>query len=166
MNNTSESNEFTLREAVESDIPRLSKHHSLMFEEIWEKTSRAIGEAKGAELENEYAEKLKQEMPAGVCKSWVFEKNNEIAASGAISIVNLVSTPDDHSSRVAYLHTMYTEPQYRGNHLAGMIVQKAIGYCKSIGLKRIFLVASDAGKPVYEKIGFVSSPETMRYFIK
>jgi len=42
------------------------------------------------------------------------------------------------------------------------IVLAALEYCKANGVKRVLLRASEAGKPIYERIGFVSSPEMMR----
>ena len=45
-------------------------------------------------------------------------------------------------------------------------LESLIQYCQKNGISRIVLNASDAGKPIYEKSGFVSSPETMRLFIK
>ncbi|HAO20150.1 MAG TPA: hypothetical protein DCQ37_06465 [Desulfobacteraceae bacterium] len=45
------------------------------------------------------------------------------------------------------------------------IIRNVIKYCNSDEIKRILLNASDEGKPVYQKIGFRSAPDTMRLFI-
>jgi len=55
---------------------------------------------------------------------------------------------------------------YRNQKYAQKIVDRAIHYCQKNGINRVVLNASDAGKPMYDKLGFVSSPETMRLLIK
>jgi len=155
-----------LREATERDIPQLAIHHRKMFEEIWEKKGQQIGNSASIEIERAYLRKLSQELPGGSCRSWVIEDGNQIVASGAITIVSLVPTPNDLSSKVAYLHSMYTEKGLRGKYLADRIVRKALEYCKVNRIKRVILNASEAGRPIYEQLGFSSSPDMMRIFIE
>jgi len=163
---TEKSNETVLREADSSDIQQLSIHHRKMFEEIWQKKGEQIDIAICNEIENAYAGKLNKELTDGRCKAWVIEYENSIIASGAVTVVSLVPTPDDLSSNVAYLHSVYTEKEYRNKNFASRIVQQALQYCRDNGIRRISLNASEAGKTIYQKIGFRSSPETMRLFIK
>jgi GNAT superfamily N-acetyltransferase len=159
-------NSIELIESKMCHIPQLAVHHRMMFEEIWENRSMKINIDAGDKIQNAYAHKLMHEMPAGVCISWGFEDNDRIIASGAITIVSLVPVPHDLSSRTAYLHSVFTEKKYRNKGLAGRIAEKTIEYCRTAGIKRIFLNASDAGKALYENLGFVSSPESMRLFIE
>jgi len=158
--------EFSLREGSEDDIRLLSIHHRKMFEEIWAKKGGHIDTSAGEEIEQAYAGKLRVELPPGTCRAWIVEEGGEAVASGAITIVSFVPTPVDPSSRVAYLHSVYTEPKMRGRNLAGRIVKAAIEYCRKRGIKRIILNASEAGRPVYERIGFTSYPEMMRFIIE
>jgi GNAT superfamily N-acetyltransferase len=117
-------------------------------------------------LEKGYIEKMKRELTDGSCKAWVIEDGNKIVASGAVSIVSFVPTPKDLFFKVAYLHSMYTEKAYRNRQCAQRIIKIALQYCKNNGLKRIILNASDAGRPKYEKLGFQTSPDTMRLLLK
>jgi len=96
----------------------------------------------------------------------LIKKGNHIVASGAITIVSLVPTPNDFSSKVAYLHSIYTERAFRGKSFANRIVREALEYCRANGIKRVFLNASDAGRPIYERIGFSSSSDMMRIFVE
>jgi len=166
MNGPSKSREFTLRQATEQDIRQLSIHHRKMFEEIWEKKGQQIGSSASIEIEQTYYRKLSKELPAGSCRSWLIKKGNHIVASGAITIVSLVPTPNDFSSKVAYLHSIYTERAFRGKSFANRIVREALEYCRANGIKRVFLNASDAGRPIYERIGFSSSSDMMRIFVE
>ena len=155
-----------LREATERDILRLGVHHRKMFEEILEKKGERIDPSIGKAMERAYAKKLKKELPDGSCKAWVIEHKNRIVASGAITITSLVPTPKDLSSSVAYLHSMYTEKEFRNKNFANLIVERAIRFCRDNGIKRAFLNASEAGRPIYEKLGFRAAPEMMRLVIE
>jgi RimJ/RimL family protein N-acetyltransferase len=166
MNETSKTSRYNLREATERDIPQLSLHHRKMFQEIWEKKNQGISNSLCTEIELAYSRKLIRELVGGSCKCWVIENGDQIVASGGITIVSFVPTPNDLNSRVAYLHSMYSEKAYRNKNFANRIVKEALQYCKANEIKRVILTASQAGKPIYEKIGFASSPETMRIFIE
>jgi GNAT superfamily N-acetyltransferase len=166
MNRRSETNEFILREAIEDDIPQLSIHHRLMFEEVWEKKGQRPEGSVCNEIEQAYSRKLRQELTEGVCKCWAIDNGVQIVASGGMTIVSLVPTPEDSSSKIAYIHSIYTDEAYRGKDFATRILKEILQYCKANGIKRGMLKTSDAGRPIYERIGFVPSANTMTIFIE
>ena len=155
-----------VEDAALDDVQILAVHHRKMFEEIWEQKGLKIDSDQAKKLESAYLDKVTKQIPKGVCKAWVIRNGDVIIASGAITIVSFVPVPFDLRHNVAYLHSMYTEKAHRRKKCAQKIVNRAIQYCRENGIKRVLLNASDAGKPVYEKAGFASSPETMRLFIK
>lgn len=155
-----------LREATEHDISQLGIYHRKMFEEIWTNESKCLDPSICRGIEEAYVQKLKQELLNGTCKAWVIENENNIVASGAISIVSFVPSPHDLSSKVAYLHSIYTEKEYRNNGFANLIINKIMQYCKDYEIKRMILNASEAGIPIYEKLGFRSAPDIMRLIIE
>jgi GNAT superfamily N-acetyltransferase len=159
-------NGFKLREATERDIPLLSIHHRKMFEEIWKERGLRFDESVTVQIEEAYARKLRAELPAGFCKSWVIEKETQVVASAAISIVSFVPTPADLSSKIAYLHSVYTDSGERGRSLATRIVQEALEYCRTNGINRMILNASHAGRPIYEKMGFSPSADMMKISVE
>lgn len=157
---------MNIQEATCDDIKQMAIHHRKMFEEIWEKKGQKLEATKAQEIESAYSEKLEKQIPEGSCKAWVVKNGNHLVASGAISVISFVPVPNDTNHIIAYLHSMFTEKDFRGRKYARQIIERAIQYCKENGINRVVLNASDAGKPMYEKSGFVSSPETMRLFIK
>ena len=157
---------MNLQDATIDDVQILAIHHRKMFEEIWEQKGLFIEKVRAKELETAYSEKIIKQLPEGICKAWVIKTDNKIIASGAITIVSFVPVPSDINHKIAYLHSMYTEKEYRNKKCAQKIVNMAIRYCQQNGISRVVLNASDAGRPIYDKIGFMPSPETMRLFIK
>ena len=155
-----------LREASSGDIAILAMHHRKMFEEIWEQKGEPLGITRADEIENAYTKKLDLELGSGICKAWVIEDEGKIVSSGAITFVSFVPNPSDLSSRVGYLHSMYTEKSGRNKKCAQRIILKAISHCKAQGIMRIILNASDAGQPVYQKMGFRSAPDILRLYLE
>ena len=158
--------EMPLREATDRDIPALARHHRMMFEEVWQAMGKAVEGVSADAVEEAYARKLRAQINSGACKAWAIEDRGNIAASGAISIVSYVPTLLDPSSDVAYLHSMFTEKDYRGRRCASRIIHQALEYCRSRGIKRIMLFASDAGRPIYEHVGFSPVPNMMRLLLE
>lgn len=157
--------DIPLREASIEDIPAMAEHYRMMFEEICEQKGEHLDIAKAAEIEKAYALKLETELRSGICTAWVIEDNGKIVASGGVTFVSFVPNLSDLSSKVAYLHGMYTEKSHRNRKCAQHIIDAVIQHCRAYGVNRIILAASEAGKTIYEKIGFRSTPEMMRLFI-
>jgi len=154
-----------VKEASVVDIQVLAVHHRKMFEEIWEKKGQVLDETDAENIEQSYIHKLENQLNHGMCKAWVVQNGNEIIASGAITIISYIPIPNDPNLDIAYLHSIYTEKEFRNQKYAQSIIDEAVNYCKKLGIKRMILNASDSGKPIYEKYGFVSAPDTMRLFL-
>jgi GNAT superfamily N-acetyltransferase len=148
------------------DIPILVTHHHKMFKEIWTLKGLEIDAHQFEEMDKAYTKKLNEELVNGTCTAWVVKKEDKIVASGSISIHSMVPRPDDSSYRVAHLHSVFTEYDYRENGFASLITKNAIHYCKSRGIKRMTLEASNAGRPIYEKIGFQPAVSSMQLSIE
>ncbi|OPX63369.1 MULTISPECIES: GNAT family N-acetyltransferase [unclassified Methanoregula] len=153
--------EGCVRLATPGDIPLLETHHRIMFEEIRRKSGDAADPAVLGVVGIEYAKKLAREIPAGDCVAWILQIGDRGVSSGAISIVSYVPVPHDPHSRIAFLHSIYTEEEYRHRHFACRITQAAADYCRTLGIRRMYVFTNDAGRPVYTRTGFVPVPNMM-----
>jgi GNAT superfamily N-acetyltransferase len=163
--NPNTQNEFPLRQARLDDIPTLVSHHRRMFEEILTARNEPFTVSQLESMDKAYAEKLQIQLANGICTAWIIEDKNRIIASGAVSLMTTVPVPADPSCQAAYLHSIYTDKDYRRKGLAHRITETAVRYCKSQGIRRMQLNASDAGCPVYEAIGFRTADNAMRLWI-
>lgn len=59
----------------------------------------------------------------------------------------------------ANILNVYTRPESRRNGLAGSLVETALEWCRDSRLSTVILHASDAGRPLYESMGFRPSTE-------
>ena len=155
-----------MREATIGDISILSDHYRRMFDEIWANRGEKISSSLAGEIEQAYVRKLRQQLPDRSCRAWLIEEGRRAIASGAVSFVAYVPTPLDPSSTIAYLHSMFTEKEHRNRKYAERIVQQVLDQCRAQGIKRIILNASEAGQPVYEKLGFRTASDMMRLILQ
>lgn len=58
-----------------------------------------------------------------------------------------------------FIGDVYTYPSYRGKGLASQLAQTAMDWLTCHGAAMIRLLASDTGRPIYEKLGFQASDE-------
>lgn len=58
-----------------------------------------------------------------------------------------------------YIWSVYVTPTWRGQGLGKLLTERAMAHLKAIGCTYIVLHASDAGAPLYEKIGFERAGE-------
>jgi predicted GNAT family acetyltransferase len=156
-------NKYTIRKTAIEDINLLVRHHSSMFKEIMELQEKDIILAEFQKMEDLYRKKLNGEMDTGVFTGWVVEVDNVIIASGAVSICSMVPTPDTSSYLRAYIHSIFTEKEHRHKQLALTMMLKIKKHCANNGITNIFLSASDAGRQLYEKIGFKKNNSFMHY---
>lgn len=153
--NPNNKNKYSIRRADLRDIQILVSHHCMMFKEIRDLQDKKIEDNNYKKMEETYRKKLSEEFPRELCHAWIVEyENKKIVASGAISICSFVPTPENPNYIGAYLHSVYTEKEHRGNGLATKIIEEARNFCRQNNIAGIFLYASDAGRPIYEKIGF------------
>jgi len=155
-----------IRKAEISDIPTLALHHRKMFQEIWDKKGSPLDEQRLGQVEQAYAEKLTEQFSDESCTAWVAVQDDTIVASGAVTIISFVPTPLDLSHQLGYLHSLYTEEEYRGKQCAHKIIDQVIDYCNQKGIRRIILTASEEGRPIYHAIGFRSTLDLMRLVLE
>jgi GNAT superfamily N-acetyltransferase len=154
-----------LRKAGLGDIPTLVLHRRRMFEDMAQAENRSHAPAELDAMDSAYARQLHMFLPDGALQAWVIEAADRIVASGAILFADWLPRPGDLTEVLAYLHSVYTEPDYRKRGLAQRIVQTMIDACREKGLKRVNLHASPAGHSIYETLGFLPTNE-MRLLLK
>ena len=54
---------------------------------------------------------------------------------------------------------VFTEPQWRQRGIAGLLIKEIIIWSKYEQIARLVLHASDEGRSIYERLGFIASNE-------
>lgn len=90
----------------------------------------------------------------------VFDGNRFIGAGG-VSFFQVMPTYHNPSGRKAYIMNMYTNPAYRRRGIAMKTLDMLIKDTKDKGITAISLEATDMGRPLYEKYGFIKMNNEM-----
>ena len=83
------------------------------------------------------------------------------AAAGGISFFQVMPTYCNPSGWKAYIMNMYTDPEYRRRGVAAETLDILVKEAKNRGIGNITLEATDMGRPLYEKYGFVPMKDEM-----
>lgn len=90
----------------------------------------------------------------------VFDKDTVVGAGG-VSFFRVMPTYHNPSGKKAYIMNMYTRPEYRRKGIAYNILDCLVKETKDRGISAVSLEATDMGKPLYEKYGFVKMNNEM-----
>jgi GNAT superfamily N-acetyltransferase len=83
----------------------------------------------------------------------------KILAGGGIVFVPWAGYPGEARTQRLWIVNMYTEPRARRRGIAKKLVNTMTAWSRAEGYAAISLHASDAGRPVYESLGFKTSNE-------
>lgn len=151
----------TIRCATLDDVQTLCEFRSRMFDEMgWSDRSRID------DLAESYAEYLRDTMVSGEAAGWIAEASalKPVAVGTACLVWKRVPpslrNPD---GREAYILGVFVDPEWRRRGIARELVQRAIDQATAEGAALVTLHASDAGRKVYDAMGFTDSHE-MRLF--
>lgn len=86
---------------------------------------------------------------------------NELVGAGGVSYYRVMPTYHNPSGNKAYIMNMFTDPNYRRNGIAFRTLDLLVKDAKSRGIDAISLEATDMGRPLYEKYGFVKMNDEM-----
>jgi len=68
--------------------------------------------------------------------------------------------------RFAWVGMVLVDPAHRGQGIGTALLEKAIAYLDAAGIPAIKLDATPAGKPIYQKLGFLSEYEIERWVLR
>ncbi len=85
----------------------------------------------------------------------------EFVGAGAVSFFEVMPTYHNPSGKKAYIMNMYTKPTYRRRGSAYKLLDILVHEARDKKINTITLEATRAGRPLYEKYGFISMKDEM-----
>ena len=83
--------------------------------------------------------------------------------AGGISFYRVMPTFHNPTGEKAYIMNMYTLPEYRRQGIAYKTLDLLVAEAKKRNIKMISLEATEQGKPLYDKYGFVKMEDEMMF---
>jgi GNAT superfamily N-acetyltransferase len=158
------SENFEVRRATARDADIIAWHRARMFQDM--------GDVSGDAFEILRARariRLEQWIDRANYVGWLATppgKPEMIVAGAGVQLQPILPRPRDVSTigegRQGTIVNVFTEPLWRRRGIASLLVQEIIIWSRHEKLDRLILHASDEGRSIYEKLGFVASNE-MRF---
>lgn len=143
-----------IRRATLRDLPVLIRHRRGMFEDMKRGTKAELDQH-----DRNYARWARRRLKDGSMIGFVALQGKEVAGSGCVWLREKQPVPGYPGGRVPYLLSMFTERDKRGLGAATAIVKAALAWAKKRKVTLMLLHASDAGRPIYERLGFKATNE-------
>ncbi len=103
-------------------------------------------------------------LPSGEWTAWIAEVDGHAVGCGAALLRHSPPRPGlPEGGEMAYLLNFFTDPAFRRRGVASLLVRTCLAWCRARDIVRIELHASHAGRPVYERLGFVPREGEMRW---
>ena len=153
-----------IRRATVRDADTISWHRARMFQDMGDVSGNAF-----EILRANARSRLEQWIDNASYVGWLAApagKPELIVAGAGVQLQPILPRPLDLSTigggRQGTIVNVFTEPQWRRCGIAGLLIKEIIIWSKKQQIDRLILHASEKGRSIYERLGFVASNE-MRF---
>lgn len=112
-------------------------------------------------VEQESFAYYKRALESGEHTAYLVYDNDKFIGAGGVSFYQVMPTYHNPNGKKAYIMNMYTAPEYRRQGIAFHTLDLLVKDAKEQGVLQIVLEATDMGRPLYEKYGFVKMEDEM-----
>ena len=159
------SEQFTIRLATPDDVETIAEHRARMFDEMGDVAPGAFEIARVKS-----SERLQDLLNRGEYIGWLAipaQRPDIIAGGAGVQLRHVLPHPLARASegdgiaegRQAIIINVFTEPEWRRQGIALLLLQRIIDWAQAERLDCLVLHASEAGRSLYERLGFVDTNE-------
>ena len=87
--------------------------------------------------------------------------NGKFIGAGGVSFYQVMPTYHNPTGKKAYIMNMYTASEYRRQGISFHTLDLLVKDARKQGISQITLEATEMGRPLYEKYGFVKMEDEM-----
>jgi GNAT superfamily N-acetyltransferase len=148
---------LTTRSATLADAALITAHRRAMFASMPNPNDATLDTMTRA-----FEPWVRERIANGKYLGWIAEDDGRVAGSAGLMIVDWpphALHPD--SNQRGYLLNVFVEPEFRRRGLAHSLIERCLTEARQRGIHVVTLHSSDAGRLVYEKLGFHPTSEMM-----
>ena len=147
---------YRIRFACVSDAEVIAQQRVAMFRDMGELENPADAAA----LEASARARLIEQLRSGEYVGWLAEQDATVIGGAGALIHQYHPSPQNLRGRpTAYVLNVYIDPAYRKQGVATALMKAIARWCAEHDIPRISLHTSDAGRRLYERLGFAASNE-------
>lgn len=148
---------LTYKRATYEDIDRLTKTRM----EVLRAANQLSHVTDMSEVERESYNYYQKALCDDSHIAYLVFDGNRFVGTGGVSFFQVMPTYHNSSGKKAYIMNMYTKPEYRRKGIASKTLDMLIRDIRKRGITAISLEATDMGRTLYEKYGFVKMNHEM-----
>ena len=155
---------FRIRRATLQDVDVIAWHRARMFQDMGDVSDDAF-----EILRAKARLRLTEWLESGDYIGWLAtpaDKRETVVGGAGVQLQSILPRPLDASTigegPQGTIVNVFTEPQWRRRGIAGLLMKEIITWSKDEHLDRLLLHASDEGRSLYERLGFIAGNE-MRF---
>lgn len=114
-----------------------------------------------SEVERASYEYYRETLGVNMHIAYLVLDGEKVAGAGGVSFFRVMPTWNNPSGYKAYIMNMYTHPEYRRRGIAMKMLDILVKEIRGRGITAISLEATDMGRPLYEKYGFINMENEM-----
>lgn len=150
-------NQYEYRKATSEDIEELVKTRLIVLRAA----NQLAEDADMPIVEQESYVYYRRALETGEHIAYLVYDDGKFIGAGGVSFYQVMPTYHNPGGKKAYIMNMYTAPEYRRKGIALHTLDLLVKAAKEQGVSAISLEATDMGRPLYEKYGFVLMKEEM-----
>ncbi len=148
---------YTARQATLEDLDTIVRHRYLLFAEIGHGDQAVMKAGK-----TPYTAWLRERLLNRRYQGWLMETaSGEVVAGVGLWLMEWPVGVVDLVPYRGYVFNVWTEPAHRRKGLSRQLMGMLLEACREQGIRRVCLHASDAGRKLYEVLGFTPNNEMM-----
>ncbi|WP_102126392.1 GNAT family N-acetyltransferase [Deinococcus planocerae] len=144
---------LALRPALPADVEIIQAQRDAMFLDMGSPAER-VAQAHAASLKW-----FREALAGGSFSGVLAEQGGQVVGGAGVIWQSLPPSPRSLPVTRAYLLNVYVQPSARGQGLARRMLQHLLAECARRGVETVSLHASEAGRSVYEGLGFTPTNE-------
>ncbi|MBK8020417.1 MAG: GNAT family N-acetyltransferase [Chloroflexi bacterium] len=144
---------YSIRQAALADAATIVDHRRGMF------ISMGVEEAALRPFDAAFHAWVSVHLQQGSYVGWLTEHQSEVVAGAGLWVHEWMPGVNAPTGVRGYILNVYTAPEHRRRGLAAHLVEQCIEVCRQRGIPVVGLHASDEGRPIYERMGFLPTNE-------
>jgi len=158
---------FRVRPATPNDAPLLAKHRIEMFRDMFHARGRQVDDGAAEALRLAAEPMLHEWVTAGSYVGWLAEPPTRpglVVGGAGVQLRPMLPRFNPDGSAVmsgpeAYVLNVFVERAWRHRGVATLLMDSVITFARERRIRLVSLHASDEGRPLYERLGFLPTNE-------
>lgn len=148
---------MTYRKATIKDLRILTETRI----EVLKAANQLSDDVDMSEVKSQSYEYYQEALANGTHTAYLIFEGETFVGAGGISYFRVMPTYHNPTGRKAYIMNMYTRPEYRRKGIASKTLDLLVSDAKAKKVAAISLEATEMGRPLYEKYGFIRMKDEM-----